>query len=191
MSGLPQSDDATLVRRAREGDEAAFGLLYRRYKKHVWELSFYMCARDHHEAEEAVQETFLRAWRGLSRYAERSTFKCWLLSIGRNVCIDRLRKAPQTTLRLDVLVDPRGPEDFEALASRGNSLDRIALRAAVDSLPKDEREAWFLVDVLGCTSGEAARVVGVRAATTMRSRVARARSQIAGSMGDDPPKPSP
>lgn len=185
MSIVREPEDATLVRRARDGEEEAFALLYRRYRKQVWELSFYLCGRNHHEAEEALQETFLKAWRGLSSFGGRSTFKSWLLAIGRNVCIDRLRRAAGPTLQLDVLVGP-GAHDARQPIGRCDELDRIALRQALGGLPKDEREAWLLVDVVGCSSREAARVVGVRAATTMRSRVARARAQIASAMCEDP-----
>jgi RNA polymerase sigma factor (sigma-70 family) len=95
-------DDATLVQRALDGEAEAFALLYRRYKKHVWDLSYYLCARNHHEAEEATQDTFLKAWRGLRGYGGRSTFKSWLLSICRNVCIDRRRRKSTATVHLSV-----------------------------------------------------------------------------------------
>jgi RNA polymerase sigma-70 factor (ECF subfamily) len=179
-------DDATLVRRARDGEAEAFAVLYRRYKKQVWDLSFYMCARNHHEAEEATQDTFLKAWRGLRGYGGRSTFKCWLLSICRNVCIDRIRRKPGATVHLSVLFEAGAPEENGQQGGRGDELDRIALRLALGDLSKDECEAWFLIDVLGCTSTEAAEMVGVRAATTMRSRLDRAREQIAGALRGGP-----
>jgi RNA polymerase sigma-70 factor (ECF subfamily) len=184
-------DDATLVRRALDGEAEAFALLYRRYKKHVWDLSFYMCARNHHEAEEATQDTFLKAWRGLGGYGGRSTFKSWLLSICRNVCIDRIRRKSAATVHLSVFFEPGAPEDNGPHGDRRDDLDRIALRWALGELSKDECEAWFLIDVLGCTSAEAAGLVGVRAATTMRSRLDRAREQIAGALRGDPSEAQP
>jgi RNA polymerase sigma-70 factor (ECF subfamily) len=184
-------DDGTLVHHALDGDAEAFALLYRRYVKHVWNLSFYMCARNHHEAEEAAQETFLKAWRGLAGYGERSTFKCWLLSICRNVCIDRMRRNPTPTVHLGLLLDPGAPNEMATQVDRRDDLDRIALRWALGELSKDECEAWFLIDVLGCTSAEAAGLVGIRAATTMRSRLNRARDQIAGALRGDPSEAPP
>jgi RNA polymerase sigma factor (sigma-70 family) len=184
-------DDSTLVHRALDGNAEAFALLYRRYVKHVWNLSFYMCARNHHEAEEATQETFLKAWRGLGGYGERSTFKGWLLSICRNVCIDRMRRNQGPTVHLSVLFDGSAPDEIAAHGDRRDDLDRIALRWALGELSKDECEAWFLIDVLGCTSAEAAGLVGIRAATTMRSRLNRAREQIAGALRGDPSEAPP
>jgi RNA polymerase sigma-70 factor (ECF subfamily) len=184
-------DDSTLVQRALDGNADAFALLYRRYLKHVWSLSFYLCARNHHEAEEATQETFLKAWRGLGGYGERSTFKSWLLSICRNVCIDRMRRSPRPTVHLNVLLDSGTPDAVAAQGDRRDDLDRIALRWALGELSRDECEAWFLIDVLGCTSAEAAALVGIRASTTMRSRLNRAREQIAGALRGDPSEAPP
>jgi RNA polymerase sigma-70 factor (ECF subfamily) len=179
-------DDSALVHRALNDDADAFARLYRRYVRPVWNLSFYMCGRNHHEAEEATQETFLKAWRGLGGFRERSTFKSWLLSICRNVCLDRMRKSNKATLQLGEFLDAAAQDEVAPQGDRRDDLDRIALRWALGELSKDECEAWFLMDVLGCTSSEAAELVGVRAATTMRSRLDRARRQIAGALRGDP-----
>ncbi|HEX8159317.1 MAG TPA: RNA polymerase sigma factor [Solirubrobacteraceae bacterium] len=184
-----EAEHGTLVQLAANGDEVAFARLYRRYEKDVWDLSFYMCARNHADARDAVQETFLNAWRALSRYTGKGTFKSWLLSICRNVCIDRMRRAPRATVHLDALSDSAPSDEAGTADGRRDQLDRIALSWALGELARDEREAWLLIDVLGYKSGEAARIAGVRAATTMRSRVVRARAQIAAALRADPYQP--
>lgn len=174
-------EEGRLVDRAANGDGEAFARLYDRYKRNVWELSYYLCQRDHHEAEEAMQETFLKAWRSLRRYRGAGTFKSWLLTICRNVCIDRVHRAPERPLALERC----GGDQIADRAAGSGPVDAIVLRTTFAALPCDEREAWFLVDVQGCTSEEAALVVGTRAASTVRSRVTRARAQILDALGDD------
>lgn len=167
---------------AANGDGEAFACLYGRYKRNVWELSFYLCQRNHHDAEEATQETFLKAWRSLKRYRASGTFKSWLLTICRRVCIDRMHRAPAKPLALECC----GGQELAARTCDAGTVDAILLRATLAELPRDECEAWFLVDVLGCSSDEAGRIVGARAASTVRSRVNRARAQIAAALKEEP-----
>jgi RNA polymerase sigma-70 factor, ECF subfamily len=171
-----------LVGLAVGGDGEAFACLYGRYKRCVWELSYYLCQRNHHDAEEAMQETFLKAWRSLRRYRGAGSFKAWLLAICRNVCIDRVHRAPARPLTLERC----GADQIADRGSAGGQVEAIVLRATLAALPPDEREAWFIVDVLGCTSQEAARIVGARASSTVRSRVNRAREQILNALNDEP-----
>ncbi len=177
-----QSQDAALVSLAVNGDGEAFACLYSRYKRNVWELSYYLCQRNHHDAEEAAQETFLKAWRSLRRYRASGTFKAWLLTICRHVCIDRVHRAPARPLALECC---SGQEIADRTCDAG-TVDAILLRATLAQLPRDECEAWFLVDVLGCSSDEASRIVGAHAASTVRSRVKRARLQIAAALCEEP-----
>jgi RNA polymerase sigma-70 factor, ECF subfamily len=185
MGGEPQ--DAALASLAANGDGEAFELLYGRYRRQVWTLCYYLCLRNHHDAEEAMQETFLKAWRSLQNYRAKGTFKSWLLAICRNVCVDRVHRAPPKPLALDASVEHEIPGHVSTSAH----IDRIILRATLAELPRDECEAWFLVDVLGCTSEEAAQIVGARAASTVRSRVTRARLQILEALSEDPAPVSP
>ncbi len=84
-----EADDDALVADARRGDAEAFALLYYRYKLDVWNLA-YFTLRDHHEAEDGAQETFLKAYRSLGQYRRKDSVRPWLLAICRNVCVDRL-----------------------------------------------------------------------------------------------------
>src|SRR3954447_15435566 len=101
--------DDRLVDAARLGDPDAFAVIYQRYKLDVWHLAWFTL-RDHHDAEDALQETFLKAHRALGQYRRDETFRPWLLTICRNACRDRLR----ATLRRDVV-----PLDEEAAAPAG------------------------------------------------------------------------
>lgn len=141
----------------------SFACLYDRYRRTVWELSYYLCQRDHHDAEEAMQATFLKAWRSLRRYRGAGTFKSWLLAICRNVCIDRVHRAPEKQLALERCAGGQ----IADRVPRSGPVDAIVLGSTLAALPCDEREAWFLVDVQGCTSEEAALIVGTRAASTV------------------------
>lgn len=173
--------DAALVRRAAAGDEEAFALLYHRYAQDAWSLASFKL-RDAHDAEDAVQETFVRAFRALGSFRGGETARPWLLTICRNVCMDRLRgRLGRPTVPLD------GDGIAELVAPASDHDRRIDLLAALRALPYEDAEAFFLVDVLGCRSHEAAAVVGLRASSTLRSRLDRARRGIADALIDDLP----
>lgn len=177
--GLLASDD-DLVAAACSGDAGAFTVIYHRYKHDVWQLAWFTL---HHrqEAEDAVQETWVKAHRSLAQYS-RGGLRPWLLAICRNVCRDRMRSArrhPTLALEEDVadhrLSDPERDADF---------------RRAVRALPAEDREAFVLVDVLGCRSEDAARIAGLAAASTLRSRLARARRALVPAVAEPPARPS-
>jgi RNA polymerase sigma-70 factor (ECF subfamily) len=167
--------DDRLVDAARLGDPDAFAVIYQRYKLDVWHLAWFTL-RDHHDAEDVVQETFLKAHRALGQYRRDGTLRPWLLTICRNACRDRLR----ATQRRDVVALDEELAALAAPSAGAGDRDRhIDFHRALASLPDDEREAFLLVDVLGCHSDEAAQIAGVRAASTLRSRLARARRALA------------
>jgi RNA polymerase sigma-70 factor (ECF subfamily) len=178
--------DDRLVDAARLGDPDAFAVIYQRYKLDVWQLAWFTL-RDHHDAEDALQETFLKAHRALGQYHREGTLRPWLLTICRNACRDRLRAAQ----RRDVVAFDEELVALAAPAGGAGGEDRerhIDFQRALAALPEDDREAFLLVDVLGCHSEEAAQIAGVRAASTLRSRLARARRALAPAV-QEPPVP--
>ena len=88
------------VERARSGDEAAFTQLVEAFQAPIYNLCYRMLG-EAGEAEDAAQETFLRAYSQLTSYDPHRSFKTWLFSIANHHCIDRLRKRRLTWLSID------------------------------------------------------------------------------------------
>jgi RNA polymerase sigma-70 factor (ECF subfamily) len=93
LAGLVMNTDEekVWVEQAREGDQRAFGLLVQAYQKPVFNLTYRMLGNAQ-EAEDAAQETFLRAYSSLRQYQPEHKFSTWLFAIANHHCIDRLRK---------------------------------------------------------------------------------------------------
>ncbi|MNJ54322.1 ECF RNA polymerase sigma factor SigW [compost metagenome] len=83
--------DTRLVKLARKGDQVAFAELVDLYKDRLFHLAYRMLS-NRHEAEDIVQETFLRVYKNWHRYDEKQKFSTWIYRIATNLCIDRLRK---------------------------------------------------------------------------------------------------
>ena len=174
-SNLHEMDDKELVRRAADdGDQAAFELLVRRHSTPLWRMAR-MLLNDPFAADEAVQDTFLKAYRSLGSFRGDSSVGTWLGAICRRTCIDRLRLKKANVVSLDEVRHARARDDDAHV--------RIALEQAAARLGPVEREAFTLVDVLGYSREDAAAIVGVPA-STMRSRVARAREHLAEALAD-------
>ena len=97
------------LRRAREGDPQAFASIVQAYQKPVYNLC-YRTLGDPHEAEDATQEAFLRAYTNFHRYDPERRFLTWILSIASNHCIDRLRRRRQIWVSLDDADNSEGDE---------------------------------------------------------------------------------
>jgi len=143
--------DATIlewIQQAKQGNQDAFAELVYNYQDAVYNLTYRMLG-ERAEAEDAAQETFLRAYLHLYRYDAERSFKTWLLSIASNHCIDRLRKRRIRWLSLD---DPLPSESALALSSseptpeewtlkneRGQGIQRL-----LDELAPEYRAAVIL-----------------------------------------------
>ena len=171
-------DDLGLIERAAKGDDLAFELLVRRHTESAWRLARSLL-RDDFAADEAVQDTFVKVHRSLDGFRGDAAVRTWMLAICHRTCIDRLRLKKAEVVSLDEVRTRRQRDDEHEL--------RMAIEAEVARLGDAEREAFTLVDMLGYSREEAAAVVGVPA-STMRSRVARARAQLAQALGDERPR---
>jgi RNA polymerase sigma-70 factor, ECF subfamily len=181
QSGITaMADDDQLVRAVAAGDRRALELLYRRHAP--W-LAARLAARTSSRdlAEEALQDTFLAAWRGARAYHGTGEVPAWLWGIARRRLASLARRQPPGSLPLDVTgerVDPAsGPE--EAALGRDAS---ARIRAAVAHLPDEQRAAITAVLYQGQTITQAAQATGV-AEGTIKSRLHRARLNLRKELG--------
>jgi RNA polymerase sigma-70 factor, ECF subfamily len=119
-------------------------------------------------ADDLTQETYLRAFRGLDGFAARSSVRTWLLAIARRVCADHIR-----TLQRRRRLDGRLPEPETVPDPAG----LVGLLDLLRVLPEERREAFALTQLAGLSYEEAAAACGVPVGT-IRSRVARARTEL-------------
>jgi RNA polymerase sigma-70 factor, ECF subfamily len=172
---VAEPTDAVLAASAVGGDTEAFEALVRRHYSAVWRVAF-LFVQEEMAAEELAQDTFLRAYRALGDWRGDASLRTWLATICRRLCIDRARlKQVPTVAAPDLEAVSGSTADADALA------DRIDLRSALDGLPADDREAFLLVHHYGYSSFETAALLGVPA-STVRSRVGRARQRLAAAL---------
>jgi len=136
-------------------------------------------ARDAHEAEDLVQETYARALKGFASFQPGSDFRAWMFRILRNAFLSARRKQPAAHLSVEAegeeSVLPPTRETPESLMLAGDARQRI--RAALGRLPEAYREALLLCDVEEMRYAEIAELLGVPVGTVM-SRIARGRKLL-------------
>jgi RNA polymerase sigma-70 factor (ECF subfamily) len=133
---------------AQKGDQAAFMRLVEAYQRPVYNLCYRMLGGDSVEAEDAAQETFLRAYTKLNTYNPSRKFSSWLLSIASHYCIDRLRQRRYQMVGWDDLTPPEqgalsSPEPQPEAAALARE-DRATLHRLLNALPPDYRAATIL-----------------------------------------------
>ena len=168
------------IEQALGGDRAAFGQLVRAFERPVYNLTYRMLGNPA-EAEDAAQETFLRAYSKLATYQAERKFVNWLLSIASHYCIDRLRRksrAPQLSLE-----EPLPPEWLTSDAPRPDEVvsknqERERVRKVLDTLPSDYRAAVVLRYWYGLSYQEIAETTG-STESAIKSRLHRARRMMA------------
>ena len=139
-------DDAAAVAKATSGDEDAFRVLVERHSRSVYRLAYRMTGRAE-DAEDVVQETFVRAYRQLARFEARSNFATWLYRIGFNCAIDYLRARPKREAG-----EPQEDLDRRPRSADGPSMEDLVfagevgarLQQALSSLSAQERAAFLM-----------------------------------------------
>ncbi len=168
------------IEQALRGDHTAFGQLVRAYERPVYNLTLRMLG-DPEEAEDAAQETFLRAYTRLATYEPSRKFVNWLLSIASHYCIDRLRRrtrAPQVSLE-----DPLPPQWLASEQDRPDQVmtekqERELVRNILEVLPPDYRASIILRYWYDMSYEEIAAATG-STESAVKSRLHRARCLMA------------
>ena len=196
------SQELQLLDAARGGDEEAFRRLAEEHRAELFAHCYRMLGSTH-DAEDALQETLLRAWRGLRRFAGRSSLRTWLYRIATNACVDALARRPRRMLPIDygrpsdltgdvgppllesVWIEPF-PDDELALPDGYSSPEaryeqreavELAFVAALQHLPAGQRAVLLLRDVLGFSAREVSESLETSVAS-VNSSLQRARKNV-------------
>jgi RNA polymerase sigma-70 factor, ECF subfamily len=193
MDGATGGTDR-VIEAAQAGDEAAFASLVERHRREL-QVHCYRMLGSYDEAEDMVQETFLRAWRHRETYAGRSTFRAWLYRIATNACLDNLERNPRRPVPvvgsprhsevpwlqpfpdqvLDEVVAPEADEPDAVVVARETI--ELAFLVAVQHLPPRQRAVLMLRDVLGWPATETAELLEWSVAS-VNSALQRARATL-------------
>lgn len=179
------TDESDLIARSRQGDGQAFTLLVNRYERKIFRLAKHI-TQNVEDAEDVLQETFLKAYEHMDGFQEQSKLYTWLVRIAVNESLMKLRKRRTgKLLSLDENIDT-GEETVarEIAVWDDNPEQRYSreemqsiLRQAIDSLPPIFRTVFVLRDVDELSTEEAAEALGI-SVPAVKSRLLRARLQL-------------
>jgi RNA polymerase sigma-70 factor, ECF subfamily len=183
-SSVVREDEHLLVTAAKAGDAAAFDELVNRYEKKIFRLTMNI-TRNHEDAEDAMQDAFMKAFSHLDRFHEESRFYTWLVRIAANEALMRLRKRRPNQFSLDEPIEseddfvPQQIEDWGPSPEQrfAQTEMRDILRGVIEELPPDFRVVFLLRDVEGLSTEETAETVGISEAA-VKSRLLRARLKL-------------
>lgn len=171
--GVIELDEPRLVERVRQGDREAFGQLFDRYSDQAFAVA-YGFLQHGEDAEDLVQEAFLRALERIDRLSRGSPFGPWFYRLLVNAALNRRKYLARR--RMDVIpATTPGPGDPEGDAERAQIRGRLA--EAVATLPDDLATVVILHDLEGFTHSEIARVLQIPEGTC-RSHLSRARRML-------------
>jgi RNA polymerase sigma-70 factor (ECF subfamily) len=152
---IQPATDATMAELCLRGDRLGFERLYRTHGARMKSIAWNML-RNHQDAEDAVQDTFLKVQRSIHTYNGRSSFSTWVYRILVNTCTDTQRSRQRQTEEL--------PENLTARES--NVPLRIALRRALGRLSEKHRAVFLLAEVEGFTHSEIASILDIPLGTS-------------------------
>jgi RNA polymerase sigma-70 factor, ECF subfamily len=202
MATASTSPSPQLLQAARGGDEGAFGQIVQPHRGELHAHCYRMLGSVH-DAEDALQECLLRAWRGLERFEGRSSLRSWLYTIATNTCLNAIAKRPKRVLPIDyapaadphggpgepviesVFVEPYPDETLgledglaapEARYEQRESVE-LAFIAALQLLPPNQRAVLILREVLGFSAKEVADSLETSVAS-VNSALQRARKAV-------------
>jgi RNA polymerase sigma-70 factor, ECF subfamily len=186
--------DEELMIRFQRGDRSAYALLVRRHKTGLYNFALRQL-RSGSEAEEVVQDAFVRVLQNATEFKHAARFSTWLYTIARNLCIDHMRRG---ALRRhpsldegDPTADGDGASLGERTADRHANVERAAVSieirervvAAIEELPEEQREVFLMREVASLPFREIAAIVGVPE-NTIKSRMRYALERLQTALGD-------
>lgn len=171
---MEQHSDQELIKRVLAGDRRAYNPLVERYQRAIYSHARRML-RDHDQADEVAQETFVRAYVNLKKYDGRYRFYTWIITIATNLCHDAL-SARKRSQPLELVEEQASDCDPLEDTAGADSCQRI--RAEIDRLPSEQRQVLLLRVDRELSYEEISRVLKIPVGSVM-SRLFRARQKLA------------
>jgi RNA polymerase sigma-70 factor (ECF subfamily) len=183
-SKVAREDEHLLVAAAKAGDPKAFEELVNRYEKKIFRLTMNI-TRNKEDAEDAMQDAFMKAYSHLHTFEEGSRFYTWLVRIAANEALMRLRKRRANQFSLDEPIEgddeiiPRDIEDWGPSPEQRYAQSEMheILNKVIDQLSPEFRVVFVLRDVEGLSTEETASTLGISVAA-VKSRLLRARLRL-------------
>jgi len=167
------NQDLEWVNQAKAGDTEAFEQLYRAHSGRVYAVCLRM-VKDKTQAEDLVQEAFVRAWQKLNTFRGDSAFTTWLHRLSVNLTLTHLRNQKRRT---DKVMSTDDLTPFEKPVNEKKSGEKLDLEAAIASLPEKARQVFVLHEVEGYKHEEIATMMGIASGTT-KAQLHRARRML-------------
>jgi RNA polymerase sigma-70 factor, ECF subfamily len=178
-------DEATLVAQAREGDTLAFGELVRRYEGKIFRLAQHV-TQNREDAEDVLQETFMKAYEHLDQFQGNSKFYTWIVRIAVNQALMKLRRRKtDKSVSLDETIDTGEDTIVREIAAWGEDPEQRFSReelgeildSAIQSLEAPYRSVFVLRDIDELSTEDTAEALGL-SVPAVKSRLLRARLQL-------------
>jgi RNA polymerase sigma-70 factor (ECF subfamily) len=182
LSAEPADLDYALLRRMARGDEAALAELIRRHERPLYHLAWRLL-KDPLEAEDVLQEVFLKAYEHAGRFRPRATVRAWLNRITANNCLNRLRRPdPAGPLdEVEVQAPAADPSPLEALTAKDL---HARLEGMLAALPENQRQALVMKQFGGLSYQEIGALLGV-SSHAVDGLIKRARQTLRLALKDD------
>ena len=186
------NDELAWVLQAQQGNDEAFTRLVEEHQTHVYNLCYRMLGEPE-AAEDAAQETFLRAYQNLHRYDHNRSFATWLLSIGAHYCIDRLRRRRLSVFSMDqenedgTTFEVRDAASPDPEAESVKREDRDRLHVLLQDLDETDRAAIIMRYWYDYSEIEIAEALSLTV-SAVKSRLHRARRALAGMWQENEPR---
>jgi RNA polymerase sigma-70 factor, ECF subfamily len=190
LAQMAAADDSELLQSATEGDASAFETLIRRHDRFLYRVARSVLLDDY-EAEDVVQETFIKAFKHLGDFRGEARLSTWLTRIALNEAFARKRRRRNTVqlealqLRTNAQIEPSpmiAPAQDPELTAAQKQIRKL-LERAIDRLPENLRTVFVMRDVEELSTAEAATLLGL-GEPTVKTRLHRARRMLREALGD-------
>lgn len=175
---MVRDDEKALIAAAAEGDEHAFSEIVERYQKPVYNLCYRLLG-NHGDAEDASQEVFMKAYRGLGKFDPQRPFMSWILAIAYNQSIDQIRRRRVTWVGLEALFDRSDQQSPSAELAVEARDEAESVQEMLSTLSVKDRAAVVLRYWYDYSYDEIAETLSLTT-SAVKSRLHRARRELMG-----------